>query len=166
MTVFIDELKRYTGKGRLSGLWSHMATDSYDLAELHELAAKIGLKRAWFQDHPLHPHYDVRPVPRILAIEAGAVPVSQIALAKRCSRLLMPRGRIARHLMLTFKDEATVFYGPYASADDTLSYALLLTTWHNYNQARKRAALPMPLFDGPDDRPARLFLDERNEARP
>jgi hypothetical protein len=27
------------------------------LEELHAMAEEIGLKRAWFQAHPLHPHY-------------------------------------------------------------------------------------------------------------
>lgn len=35
----------------------HLMADS--LAELHTCATSIGLKRAWFQDHPRHPHYDV-----------------------------------------------------------------------------------------------------------
>ena len=36
-----------------------MMTDSDDLEELHLAAEAIGLQRAHFQDHPVHPHYDV-----------------------------------------------------------------------------------------------------------
>ena len=28
-------------------------------AELHQVAASVGLKPEWFQAHPRHPHYDV-----------------------------------------------------------------------------------------------------------
>jgi len=36
----------------------HLATDG-PLQELHDAAAAIGLKRAWFQANRRHPHYDV-----------------------------------------------------------------------------------------------------------
>ena len=35
----------------------HLMAPSLDA--LHEVAASIGLKREWFQDHARHPHYDV-----------------------------------------------------------------------------------------------------------
>lgn len=62
-----------------------MATDG-DLSELHAMAGSIGLKQAWFQDHPLHPHYDLSPRKRNLAIAQGAIPVSRQELVKRCSK--------------------------------------------------------------------------------
>jgi hypothetical protein len=40
--------------------WCHMATDS-DLEELHQMAARLGLRRVWFQNTPTHPHYDLTP---------------------------------------------------------------------------------------------------------
>lgn len=40
--------------------------------ELHEFAAKIGLKRAWFQDHRI-PHYDLMGGKKRMAIRAGAI---------------------------------------------------------------------------------------------
>lgn len=30
-----------------------------DLSTLHEFAQSVGLRREWFQDHPVHPHYDI-----------------------------------------------------------------------------------------------------------
>lgn len=36
----------------------HLATDG-PIEELHDAAAAIGLKHAWFQGHRRHPHYDV-----------------------------------------------------------------------------------------------------------
>jgi len=60
MTVYVDELQSYTGKGRLSGQWCHMMSDC-DVSELHAIADQINMDRRWFQDHPSHPHYDLRP---------------------------------------------------------------------------------------------------------
>jgi hypothetical protein len=41
--------------------------------ELHEMAQAIGMKRAWYQDHTIVPHYDLVPTRRRKAIELGAV---------------------------------------------------------------------------------------------
>jgi hypothetical protein len=44
-----------------------------DLDELHGFAKKIGLKRKWFQEHPVHPHYDLTTPKKFLqALGAGA----------------------------------------------------------------------------------------------
>jgi hypothetical protein len=43
---------------------------------LHTLAERIGLKRSWFQEHPLLPHYDLTPGKRKEAIAAGAEAIS------------------------------------------------------------------------------------------
>jgi hypothetical protein len=86
MTVYVDELQTYAGKGRLNGQWCHMMTDG-DLAELHAIAEKIGMRK-YFQHNPNHPHYDLRPSKRAAAIKAGAVPVSAIEMVNKCSILL------------------------------------------------------------------------------
>ena len=58
--------------------WAHLVSDeSYD--ELHELAARLGLERRWFQGD----HYDVPSDYRLRAIELGAVPVSSRELVRR-----------------------------------------------------------------------------------
>lgn len=49
----------------------HMYADS--LEELHALARKIGLKKSWFQNHRLMPHYDLTTSRRVAAILAGAI---------------------------------------------------------------------------------------------
>jgi hypothetical protein len=52
----------------------HMFADT--IAELHEMAEKIGMRREWFQ--PLSfPHYDVAKGRRALAVEYGAVEVNR-----------------------------------------------------------------------------------------
>jgi len=50
--IYVDDLQDYP-----SGRWCHMATDG-ELDELHVMAAKIGLKRSWFQNKPRHPCAD------------------------------------------------------------------------------------------------------------
>lgn len=83
MTVYVDPVQSYPGKGQ----WCHMASDSDDLAELHGMASRIGLQRSWFQNKPTHPHYDLRPSKRLLAVRAGAVEVTAVELVKKCSLL-------------------------------------------------------------------------------
>lgn len=85
MTVYVDPIVNYGRKGS----WCHMATDNLDdQTELHELAAKIGLRRDWYQPSKAHPHYDLTPIKRSWAVRLGAVEVTAVELAKRCSRLL------------------------------------------------------------------------------
>lgn len=78
MTIYVDSTQQYS-----SGPWCHMASD--DLDELHRFAAKLRLRRAWFQDHAVMPHYDLRPSKRLLAIERGAIEVSRYELLALCT---------------------------------------------------------------------------------
>jgi Protein of unknown function (DUF4031) len=78
MTVYVDNVFIPAKVGRLDAEWCHMFTDSADPTELHELAQKIGLKRAWFQSKPGQrwgDHYDVTTSKRRLAIKHGAVEI-------------------------------------------------------------------------------------------
>jgi hypothetical protein len=80
MTVYVDDYRVPATVGRISARWSHLfvAPDG-DIGELHDLAARIGLRRAWFQDKPWpRAHYDVTDARRAAAIDAGAVPVTAI----------------------------------------------------------------------------------------
>jgi hypothetical protein len=54
----------------------HMIADSE--AELHEMAAKIGIKRKWYQGD----HYDICKAKRTLAIELGAKVISRMDLGR------------------------------------------------------------------------------------
>ncbi|HET9080180.1 MAG TPA: DUF4031 domain-containing protein [Trebonia sp.] len=78
MTVYVDDARIPARVGRASGHWSHLFADPRDdAAELHALAAAIGLRRAWYQDKSWpHGHYDVVEPRRQAAIAAGAVPVT------------------------------------------------------------------------------------------
>lgn len=68
MTVYVDN-ERISWKGKL---WCHLVANSLD--ELHGFAARLGLKRAWFQDNASYPHYDVTTLVRERALALGALP--------------------------------------------------------------------------------------------
>lgn len=87
MTVYVDDLGMPAQVGGLNARWSHLIADSQD--ELHAFAARLGLKRSWFQDPTVNGkpiatpgtraaenwHYDVTESKRRMAIKLGAVSV-------------------------------------------------------------------------------------------
>ena len=75
MTVYVDDSRIPARVGRLTGRWSHLFADTPD--ELHAFAARLGLRRAWFQDKPNGRwHYDVTDSKRTQAIRLGATSVT------------------------------------------------------------------------------------------
>lgn len=56
-------------------MFPHENTDA-GVAELHEMARRIGMKRSWFQNKPRHPHYDITSRPRAQAVKLGAIPLT------------------------------------------------------------------------------------------
>ena len=66
MPVYIDECK-LAFRGRQ---WCHLVADT--LEELHAFAARLGLRRDWFQHKTLYPHYDITLSVRLKAVELGA----------------------------------------------------------------------------------------------
>jgi len=82
MTIYVDPLASWGWKLRGHEVRScHMFTDSQDLEELHALAERIGLKRAWFQQSARAPHYDLTASRRSQAVLLGAVEVDRRAAA-------------------------------------------------------------------------------------
>ncbi len=70
MAAYVDKLRNWGWK---LGPSCHLIADS--LEELHVIAAKIGLKREWYQPSSSGPHYDLTKSRRDLAIKAGAIPL-------------------------------------------------------------------------------------------
>lgn len=77
MPVYVDPLMNHGWvlRGRVVPS-CHMLTDDMTLEELHALATRIGMKRAWFQSRST-PHYDLTPKRRSMAIAAGAVEIDR-----------------------------------------------------------------------------------------
>lgn len=70
MTVYVDRLPDNASWGRWRN-GAHML--GTDLDELHAFAARVGLRRAWFQSEATFAHYDLTASKRSLAVAAGAV---------------------------------------------------------------------------------------------
>lgn len=74
MAILVDQAV-WPWRGRR---WAHLVSDeSYD--ELHAFAARLGLRRDWFQGD----HYDVPAAVRLEAIALGAAPVDARVLVRR-----------------------------------------------------------------------------------
>ncbi len=85
MSVMVDSIRQYPHskvffRGVRQTAWCHMVVSrdsSFD--ELHEFAARIGLKRSWFQGD----HYDLTPSRRAAAVRAGAREIEDHELKDR-----------------------------------------------------------------------------------
>lgn len=78
MPVYVDALIEYNSRPDLPFTrWCHMRADT--LEELHAMAARIGLKREWFQasSPAWAPHNDLSERGRVLAVEEGAIELSR-----------------------------------------------------------------------------------------
>ena len=76
--ILVDEPREYPTRLRYK-TWSHLVTDADTFDELHLMAAKIRLRREWFQGD----HYDVTPARRAAAIRAGALAIPARELVQR-----------------------------------------------------------------------------------
>jgi hypothetical protein len=73
VSVYVDHAFAFGDWGRWSG-GGHLQADTLD--ELHEFAARLGLRQEWFQSKPGRPendHYDLTRARRDLAIRLGAI---------------------------------------------------------------------------------------------
>jgi hypothetical protein len=83
MSVYVDHAFAAGDWGRWTG-GGHMQADSP--AELHEFAARLGLRREWFQTKPGRPendHYDLTRALRERALELGATAEDRGAGSRR-----------------------------------------------------------------------------------
>lgn len=64
-------------------MWCHLTADNDE--ELHAFAAKLGLKRSWFQSPPKSsiPHYDITENKRAQAVQLGAIELDIHQAAQR-----------------------------------------------------------------------------------
>lgn len=85
MTIYVDSALIRARVGRLDSYWCHLMSDQLDPTELHAFAARVGLRRAWFQRgksaagrelYPPRDHYDVTEGRRRQAVAAGAVEIN------------------------------------------------------------------------------------------
>jgi hypothetical protein len=70
MSVYVDRLRDWDWK---YGKSCHMYADTNE--ELHKMAARLGLKREWFQKSTSGPHYDLTESKRALAVRLGVIEV-------------------------------------------------------------------------------------------
>lgn len=82
MAVYVDEIRDYTRVAKMRGLrhthWCHLTADTEQ--ELHTFAARLGLRRSWFQkksDRDYRWHYDIVPSKRAQAVRLGAQEVDR-----------------------------------------------------------------------------------------
>jgi len=88
VTIMVDELQQWPTRIRCFMAGScHLTTDS-SLDELHAFAVRLGLRRSWFQQHPLAPHYDLTIGKRKTALVLGAtfVPAREQARKRMAAR--------------------------------------------------------------------------------
>ena len=76
MAAYVDDLQVWpNARGIFRAGSCHLAADTLD--ELHEFAARLGMRRAWFQSgNGRHPHYDLVKSRRDRAVALGALEVS------------------------------------------------------------------------------------------
>ncbi len=82
--ILVDALQHHAKTPLGPRAWCHMVSDT-SMTELHAMAERIGMKRAWFQGD----HYDLVASRRDRAIAFGAVAVTSQQLVKR---MVGPRG--------------------------------------------------------------------------
>jgi Protein of unknown function (DUF4031) len=81
MTVYVDDCRlSWNGKR-----WCHMVADTVE--ELHEFARLLGLKRGWFQERTMYPHYDITLGVRERALSMGAQFGDKIAIISCAKKL-------------------------------------------------------------------------------
>lgn len=87
MTVYVDDMQPCRPNARWRYRQAcHLVADN--LEELHSFAVgTLGLRRAWFQNHPRLPHYDLVAGKRVLAVKHGAREVDRETIVSMMKRL-------------------------------------------------------------------------------
>jgi hypothetical protein len=83
--ILVDGIQQHDAPGLRYKRWSHMVSTT-DEAELHAFAARLMLKRSWFQSRDRGnascAHYDITPPKRALAVRLGAREATARVLAR------------------------------------------------------------------------------------
>lgn len=89
MSVYVDTLasRGWVLRGRRSKS-CHLIADTLD--ELHDMAARVGMRREWFQSFS-SPHYDLTPSRRARAVALGAVELDRVAFVAKLRELRAKR---------------------------------------------------------------------------
>jgi hypothetical protein len=79
VSVYVDNLNEW---GWRLGPSCHLVADGLD--ELHDFAARLGLKRLWFQGNASTPHYDLTARRRAKALTMGAIELGRHDFVVKC----------------------------------------------------------------------------------
>jgi Protein of unknown function (DUF4031) len=96
LSVYVDHAFAAGDWGRWSG-GGHLQADT--VQELHEFAARIGLRREWFQSkpgRPEHDHYDLTRTGRELALRLGAISEDRRSSTRRRQAIRLERAATGR----------------------------------------------------------------------
>lgn len=88
MTVYVDDVRHRLGRMVMCHMWADTE------AELHAMAAAIGIQRRWFQQPPKASwkHYDISLGKKDQAIALGAVLTDQYGPLEHCARQAISSG--------------------------------------------------------------------------
>lgn len=139
--LYVDGIRDYPDCGLSSTLWCHLATDS-DVAELHQMAARLGLRRSWFRTKYL-PHYALTPTKRALAVALGAREVQMRELVRLCTPAL-PVVAVPEQPVLLMYDVALWTWWPSlfpTVVDIVQAESAFLAVLHAMGKARMRYAV-------------------------
>ena len=81
MAVYVDKARMPYRRMKMC----HMIADNLD--ELHDMATKIGVDHKWFQGNASFPHFDICQSKRELALEHGAIEVTNRELVQAMRRI-------------------------------------------------------------------------------
>lgn len=90
MAVYVDDVRHRFGRMIMCHLWA----DSE--AELHAFAARLGLKRSWFQQPPKASwkHYDISLSVKAKALQLGAILTDRYGPVEHRARQLGDQGKL------------------------------------------------------------------------
>jgi len=95
----------------------HLIADT--LEELHSFAANIGMKAKWFQNHKLHPHYDIWGTMLKKALSSGAVVISSKDLVQKANKLNCSLSAVIKSVCVYDNTKYCRFYNNFSECDKT-----------------------------------------------